>query len=84
MCIGATAARTLKIVGKGELDESPTQHGSYCCCVLLFPATLYMEENVVGITRALARQDFGIVWLLLFKYANHMFRRETKPEYKQP
>lgn len=37
--------------------------------VLLLPATLYMEENVVGITIALARQDFGIVWLLLFNSA---------------
>ena len=35
--------------------------------VLLLYATLYMEESIVGITIALARQDFGIVWLLLFK-----------------
>ncbi|PWA88771.1 hypothetical protein CTI12_AA118420 [Artemisia annua] len=25
-----------------------------------------MEENVVGVTIALARQDFGLVWLLIF------------------
>lgn len=37
--------------------------------VFLLPATLYMERNVVGITIALARQDFGIVWLLLFNSA---------------
>ncbi|MFS7932026.1 hypothetical protein Hanom_Chr04g00362931 [Helianthus anomalus] len=81
MCIGATAARTLKIVVNSMnllLNMAPI------VVVLLFPATLYMEENVVGITRALARQDFGIVWLLLFNSANHMFRRETKPKYKQP
>jgi len=37
--------------------------------VVLLPATLYMEENVVGVTIALARQDFRIVWLLLFNSA---------------
>lgn len=36
---------------------------------VLLPATLFMEKNVVGITIALARQDFGIVWLLLFNSA---------------
>jgi hypothetical protein len=34
--------------------------------VLLLPATLFMEENVVGKTIALARQDFKIIWYLLF------------------
>lgn len=34
--------------------------------VFLLPATLFMEENVVGITLALAREDNRIVWLLLF------------------
>lgn len=34
--------------------------------VLLLPATLFMEENVVGKTIALAREDFKIVWYLLF------------------
>lgn len=34
--------------------------------ILLLPATMYMEDNVVGITIALARQDFGIIWLLIF------------------
>lgn len=37
--------------------------------VLLLPATLYMEENVVGITLALARDDFRIVWYLMFNSA---------------
>lgn len=34
--------------------------------VLLLPATLFMEENVVGKTIALAREDFKIIWYLLF------------------
>lgn len=34
--------------------------------VLLLPATLVMEENVVGITMALAREDFKLIWYLLF------------------
>lgn len=34
--------------------------------VILLPATLLMEDNVVGITIALARKDVNIVWYLLF------------------
>jgi hypothetical protein len=34
--------------------------------VFLLPAALYMEENVVGITLALARDDPKIIWYLLF------------------
>lgn len=37
--------------------------------ILLLPATLIMEENVVGVTLALARQDIRIVWYLLFNSA---------------
>ena len=37
--------------------------------VFLLPATLIMEENVVGITLALARDDVKIVWYLLFNSA---------------
>lgn len=37
--------------------------------VFLLPATLIMEKNVVGITIALARDDFRIVWYLLFNSA---------------
>jgi len=36
--------------------------------VFLLPATLVMEENVVGITLALARDDVKIIWYLLFNY----------------
>ncbi|RWW80408.1 hypothetical protein BHE74_00011247 [Ensete ventricosum] len=34
--------------------------------VLLLPATLVLEQNVVGITLALAREDMKIIWFLLF------------------
>lgn len=34
--------------------------------VFLLPATLLMEENVVGITLALARDDIKIIWYLIF------------------
>jgi hypothetical protein len=34
--------------------------------LLLLPATIFMEDNVVGITIQLAKKDFTIVWLLLF------------------
>lgn len=34
--------------------------------VILLTATLLMEDNVVGITIALARKDVNIVWYLLF------------------
>lgn len=37
--------------------------------VILLPATLFMEDNVVGITIALARKDVNIVWYLLFNSA---------------
>ena len=37
--------------------------------VFLLPATLIMEDNVVGITLALARDDIKIVWYLLFNSA---------------
>lgn len=34
--------------------------------VFLLPATLLMEENVIGITITLARKDVKIIWYLLF------------------
>lgn len=37
--------------------------------VFLLPATLLMEDNVVGITLALARDDVKIIWYLLFNSA---------------
>ena len=37
--------------------------------VFLLPATLWMEDNVVGITLALARDDIKSVWNLIFNFA---------------
>lgn len=34
--------------------------------LILLPATLLMEENVVAVTVALARKDINIIWYLLF------------------
>ncbi|MFS7958097.1 putative sugar phosphate transporter domain-containing protein [Helianthus anomalus] len=74
MCVGATAARALKTVVQGILLSSDGEklnsmnlllYMAPIAVLLLLPATMYMEENVVGITIALARQDFGIVWLLI-------------------
>nr|GEV93929.1 probable sugar phosphate/phosphate translocator At3g11320 [Tanacetum cinerariifolium] len=75
MCVGATAARALKTVVQGILLSSEGEklnsmnlllYMAPIAVVLLLPATIYMEKNVVGVTIALARQDFGIVWLLIF------------------
>ncbi|RRT49399.1 hypothetical protein BHE74_00050857 [Ensete ventricosum] len=75
MCVGATAARALKSVLQGILLSSEGEklnsmnlllYMAPIAVVLLLPATLIMEENVVGITMALAREDFKIVWYLLF------------------
>ncbi|KAG9141520.1 hypothetical protein Leryth_019050 [Lithospermum erythrorhizon] len=78
MCVGATAARALKSVVQGILLSSEGEklnsmnlllYMAPIAVVLLLPATLYMEENVVGITMALARDDFRIIWYLLFNSA---------------
>ncbi|VFQ72845.1 unnamed protein product [Cuscuta campestris] len=78
MCIGATAARALKSVLQGILLSSEGEklnsmnlllYMAPIAVVLLLPATLVMEENVVGITLALAREDVRIIWLLLFNSA---------------
>ncbi|XP_047329915.1 probable sugar phosphate/phosphate translocator At3g11320 [Impatiens glandulifera] len=75
MCLGATAARALKSVVQGILLSSEGEklnsmnlllYMSPIAVGLLLPATLLMEENVVGITVALARNDVKIVWYLLF------------------
>lgn len=55
--------------------------------VFLLPATLIMEENVVGITLALARDDIKIIWYLLFNSAlayfvnltNFLVTKHTSP-----
>ncbi|KAA8539643.1 hypothetical protein F0562_026335 [Nyssa sinensis] len=78
MCIGATAARALKSVLQGILLSSEGEklnsmnlllYMAPIAVVLLLPATLVMEENVVGITLALARDDVRIIWYLLFNSA---------------
>ncbi|KAJ1698981.1 hypothetical protein LUZ63_007493 [Rhynchospora breviuscula] len=75
MCIGATAARALKTVLQGILLSSEGEklnsmnlllYMAPVAVVLLLPATLIMEENVVGKTIQLAREDFKIIWYLLF------------------
>ncbi|XP_010907994.1 probable sugar phosphate/phosphate translocator At3g11320 isoform X2 [Elaeis guineensis] len=78
MCIGATAARALKSVLQGILLSSEGEklnsmnlllHMAPIAVIFLLPATLFMEENVVGITIALAREDIRIIWYLLFNSA---------------
>ncbi|XP_062154578.1 probable sugar phosphate/phosphate translocator At3g11320 isoform X1 [Alnus glutinosa] len=75
MCIAATAARALKSVVQGLLLSSEGEklnsmnlllYMAPIAVVFLLPATLIMEENVVGITLALARDDVKIIWYLLF------------------
>jgi drug/metabolite transporter (DMT)-like permease len=75
MCIGATAARALKTVLQGILLSSEGEklnsmnlllYMAPVAVILLLPATLFMEDNVVGVTIELAKKDFTIVWLLLF------------------
>ncbi|MFS8013902.1 putative sugar phosphate transporter domain-containing protein [Helianthus anomalus] len=78
MCIGATAARALKSVLQGILLSSDGEklnsmnlllYMAPVAVVILLPATLLMEDNVVGITIALARKDVNVVWYLLFNSA---------------
>ncbi|KAA3478277.1 putative sugar phosphate/phosphate translocator [Gossypium australe] len=78
MCISATAARALKSVLQGILLSSEGEklnsmnlllYMAPIAVVFLLPATLIMEENVVGITLALARDDVKIIWYLLFNSA---------------
>ncbi|XP_010262727.1 PREDICTED: probable sugar phosphate/phosphate translocator At3g11320 [Nelumbo nucifera] len=75
MCVGATAARALKTVLQGILLSSEGEklnsmnlllYMAPIAVLFLLPATLLMEENVVGITLALARDDIRIIWYLLF------------------
>ncbi|KAH9766743.1 putative sugar phosphate/phosphate translocator [Citrus sinensis] len=74
----STAARALKSVLQGILLSSEGEklnsmnlllYMAPIAVVLLLPATLIMEKNVVGITLALARDDVKIIWYLLFNSA---------------
>ncbi|KAL6123622.1 hypothetical protein ACLB2K_076141 [Fragaria x ananassa] len=78
ICIAATAARALKSVLQGILLSSEGEklnsmnlllYMAPIAVVFLLPATLIMEDNVVGITLALARDDVKIIWYLLFNSA---------------
>ncbi|XP_027928964.1 probable sugar phosphate/phosphate translocator At3g11320 [Vigna unguiculata] len=78
ICVAATGARALKSVLQGILLSSEGEklnsmnlllYMAPTAVVFLLPATLIMEENVVGITLALARDDSKIIWYLLFNSA---------------
>lgn len=96
MCILATAARALKSVFQGLLLSSEGEklnsmnlllYMAPIAVVLLLPATLLMEPNVLGITIALARQDVKIIYYLLFNSAlayfvnltNFLVTKHTSP-----
>ncbi|KAF7816051.1 putative sugar phosphate/phosphate translocator [Senna tora] len=78
MCVGATAARALKTVLQGVLLSSEAEklnsmnllmYMAPVAVAFLLPAAIIMEEDVVGITIALARDDSKILWLLIFNSA---------------
>ncbi|PKA62861.1 putative sugar phosphate/phosphate translocator [Apostasia shenzhenica] len=78
MCVGATAARAFKTVLQGLLLSSEGEklnsmnlllYMAPIAVLFLLPATIIMEENVVGITISLAREDIKIIWYLLFNSA---------------
>lgn len=96
MCILATAARALKSVLQGLLLSCEGEklnsmnlllYMAPIAVVLLLPATLLMEPNVLGITIALARQDVKIIYYLLFNSAlayfvnltNFLVTKHTSP-----
>ncbi|KAK7305331.1 hypothetical protein VNO77_43236 [Canavalia gladiata] len=75
MCISATAARALKTVLQGVLLSSEAEklnsmnllmYMAPVAVAFLLPASIVMEQNVVGITIALAKDDPRILWLLIF------------------
>ncbi|RVW65875.1 putative sugar phosphate/phosphate translocator [Vitis vinifera] len=78
ICIAATAARALKSVLQGILLSSEGEklnsmnllmYMAPVAVAFLLPAALLMEENVVNITLALARDDVRILWYLIFNSA---------------
>ncbi|XP_022939307.1 probable sugar phosphate/phosphate translocator At3g11320 [Cucurbita moschata] len=75
ICIAATAARALKSVLQAILLSADGEklnsmnlllYMAPMAVVFLLPATLVLEDNVIGITRALAIDDIKIIWYLLF------------------
>eukprot|EP00897_Mesotaenium_endlicherianum_P002196 jgi/Mesen1/2003/ME000147S01094 len=82
MCITATAARALKSVVQGILLSSEGEklnsmnlllYMAPIAVVILLPATLILEDNVLGLTIALAKENSNIVWLLLINSATAYF-----------
>ncbi|XP_061374015.1 probable sugar phosphate/phosphate translocator At3g11320 [Gastrolobium bilobum] len=78
MCIGATAARALKTVLQGVLLSSEGEklnsmnllmYMAPVAVAFLLPASIIMEQDVVGIAIQLARDDSSITWLLIFNSA---------------
>ncbi|GKV07998.1 hypothetical protein SLEP1_g19691 [Rubroshorea leprosula] len=96
MCISATAARALKSVLQGILlySEGEKLHSmnllmymAPVAVLFLLPAALIMEEGVIGITIALARDDLKFFFYLLFNSAlayfvnltNFLITKHTSP-----
>ncbi|CAI5504152.1 unnamed protein product [Closterium sp. Naga37s-1] len=82
ICIAATAARALKTVVQGLLLQSDGEklnsmnlllYMAPIAVVLLVPATLIMEHNVLGITIKQAKEDWGILPLLAVNSATAYF-----------
>ncbi|CAI7777215.1 unnamed protein product [Closterium sp. NIES-54] len=82
ICIAATAARALKTVVQGLLLQSDGEklnsmnlllYMAPIAVVLLVPATLIMEDNVLGITIKQAKEDWGILPLLAVNSATAYF-----------
>ncbi|KAG8048171.1 hypothetical protein GUJ93_ZPchr0008g12004 [Zizania palustris] len=76
MCIGATAARALKTVLQGILLSSEGEklnsmnlllYMAPIAVILLLPATIFMEDNVVGITIELAKKDILVPYYRYLK-----------------
>ncbi|KAK6935771.1 Sugar phosphate transporter domain [Dillenia turbinata] len=74
MCIGATAARALKTVLQGILLSSDGDklnsmnlllYMAPIACAFLLPAALIMEEGVIGVLIAYAREDWKILFYLI-------------------
>ncbi|XVF68911.1 hypothetical protein PTKIN_Ptkin11bG0039200 [Pterospermum kingtungense] len=96
MCAGATAARALKSVLQGILLSSEGEklnsmnllmYMAPVAVIFLLPAAFFMEEGVVGITIALARDDWTFILYLTFNSAlayfvnltNFLVTKHTSP-----
>ncbi|MED6196114.1 hypothetical protein PIB30_044241 [Stylosanthes scabra] len=75
ICVSSTAARAFKSVLQSILLSSEGEklnsmnlllYMAPIAMLVLLPATLLMEKNVIGTTMDLAKNDIRIVWYLLF------------------